>query len=185
MQVQIPDPWLSFLSDVDQALKETVEVHCLGGFVLRILYGLPRPTADVDFVEIRPATASDELIGIAGEGSEIGRRHRLYFHRVSVADYPSDYEDRLIDITPRGFKKLRLRIFEVHDVVLAKVARNIQRDRADVEFLASKGLLNRELLKERFENELRPYLLQEERGVQTMQMWLGEFLGEPRGREGR
>ena len=185
MQVRIHEPWLSFLRETDQALKEPVEVHCLGGFVLGILHGLPRYTADVDFIEIRPAAAHGELIGIAGEDSVIGKRYKLHFQRVSVADYPENYESRLIDITPRGFKKLRLRAFEVHDVVLAKVARNSQRDRADVEFLAIKGLLNRDLLKERFENELRPYLLQEERGVRTIQLWLEEFLGETRGREGR
>jgi hypothetical protein len=37
MPDRIPEPWLSFLRDLDQALRETVEVHCLGGFVLSVL----------------------------------------------------------------------------------------------------------------------------------------------------
>jgi len=185
MQVQIPEPWISFLRDVDKALKEPVEVHCLGGFALSVLYGLPRPTGDVDFIVIEPATASTDLIEIAGEESEIGRRHSLHFHRASVAEYPEGYKARLTDITPKDFRKLRLSALEVHDIVLAKVARNSARDRADVEFLADKGVLNRNLLKERFENELRPYLQKEEPGVETMQLWLEVILGEARERERR
>ena len=52
MPVKTPEPWLSFLRDVDCALERPVEVHCLGGFVLTILWDLPRPTGDVDFIEI-------------------------------------------------------------------------------------------------------------------------------------
>jgi hypothetical protein len=106
----------------------------------------------------------------------------LHFQRVSVADYPENYTSRLIDITPKDFRKLRLRVFEVHDIVLSKVARNSPKDRDDVKFLATRGRLNRDLLKERFENELRPHLQIKERGVLTMQLWLEEFLDETRGR---
>ena len=85
---------------------------------------------------------------------------------------------RLIDITPEGFHRLRLRALEVHDVVLAKLSRNSTRDRADVEFLAERGELNRRLLIERFEAELRPYLLDETRQARTLELWVEEFLGE-------
>ena len=54
----IPDPWLSFLRDVDQALENTVEIHCIGAFALLVLTGAPRPTADIDFIEVVPG--SDE-----------------------------------------------------------------------------------------------------------------------------
>ncbi len=177
MPIRIEEPWLSFLSDVDQALKEPVEVHCLGGFVLSILCGLPRYTGDVDFIEVRPASANDKLLEIAGEGTELGERHHLHFHRVTVGEYPESYESRLIDITPKRFHHLRLRALEVHDVVLAKVARNNPRDRADVEFLAERGVLDRKLLMERFEHELCAHLLNKERGVRTLELWLEEFFG--------
>jgi hypothetical protein len=54
MPVEIPEPWLSFLRDVDRALSRRIEVHCLGGFVLGVQWGFPRPTGDVDFVEVAP-----------------------------------------------------------------------------------------------------------------------------------
>ena len=45
---QIPVPWASFLSQVDDSLGEDVELHCLGGFVITTLHGLARSTVDVD-----------------------------------------------------------------------------------------------------------------------------------------
>jgi len=39
----IPEPWQSFLSHIDAGLREDVELHCLGGFVVTVLYDLMRP----------------------------------------------------------------------------------------------------------------------------------------------
>lgn len=93
MSVKIPEPWLSFLREVDRLLDRPVEVHCLGGFVL------------------------------------------------------------------------------------AKLGRNSSRDRSDVEFLVQKGVIDPGLLNERFEEELRPYVLNEAREAITMSLWLDEFFG--------
>ena len=65
MPPKIPPPWLDCLRDVDCVLGRSIEVHCLGGFVLGVLHDLPRPTGDVDFVEIAPAEAAEELLRIA------------------------------------------------------------------------------------------------------------------------
>jgi hypothetical protein len=181
MSTRIPEPWRSFVREIDGALGNSTEVHCLGGFVLSVLWELPRPTGDVDFIEVRPDTADDELMKVAGKGTKLGEKHHLHFHRVTVAICPDGYEARLIDITPKGFHRLRLMALEVHDLVLAKLSRNSPRDRADVEFLSRKGALNRRLLMERFEAELRPYVLNEAREALTLQLWLDEFLG---GKEG-
>jgi len=108
MPNRIEEPWLSFLQDVDRRLREPVEVHCLGGFVLAVLSKLPRPTGDVDFIEARPGPACEELLKIAGEGAPLASKHSLHFQRVTVAVYPARYETRLIDITPRSLRKLRL-----------------------------------------------------------------------------
>jgi len=178
MPATIPEPWLSFLFDVGQALTQSVEVHCLGGFVLTVLWELPRPTGDVDFIEIEPSEAGDELLRIAGGASAIAKRHRLQFHRVTIAERPEGYAARLVDITPKGLVRLRLRALEVHDLVLAKLARHSPRDRADVEFLARRGALDRQCLQERFDNELRPYLLNENRETATLKLWIEEYFAE-------
>jgi hypothetical protein len=136
MAVRIEEPWLTFLRAVDRALEETVEVHCLGTFVLSVLWGLPRPTGDIDVLEIRPRHAGEALLRIAGQGTALAAKHQLHFEHVTIAEYPEGYESRLTDITPRGFGRLRLKALEVHDLVLAKLSRNSPRDRADVEYLA-------------------------------------------------
>ena len=171
----IPEPWTSFLRDVDRALREPVEIHCLGGFALAVLWDLPRPTGDIDLIEVRPSIAGEELLHIAGEGSTLAKEHRLCLQRVTIAEYPESYEERLIDITPRVMHQLTLKVLEVHDVILAKLSRNSPRDRADVEFLVKKGALDRQLLMERFDAELRPHLLNEARDALTLELWLDEF----------
>jgi hypothetical protein len=175
MPDKVPAPWQAFLVDADRALRNPVEVHCLGGFVLAVLWALPRPTADVDFIEVGPSGVGRDLLTVAGEGSEISLRHGLYFHRVTIAEVPEGYVSRLVEIAPRRFTNLRLRALEVHDLVLAKLGRNSARDRADVEFLVRKGAIDRRLLEERFEAELRPYVLNEERHREAFQLWTQEF----------
>lgn len=172
MPVKIPEPWFGFLRDVDEALGQPTYVHCLGGFVLMALWDLPRPTGDIDFIEIDPTTAGSELLRIAGEGSELEKRYRLRFHRVTMAEYPEGYASRLVDITPQSFRWLHLLAFEVHDLVLAKLGRNSPRDREDVAFLVGKGALNRDLLVGRFDAELLPYVLNEARHTANLKLWL-------------
>ena len=175
MSPRIEEPWLSFLREVDQELERPISVHCLGGFVLAVLWELPRPTGDVDFIEVEPSEASSELLGIAGEGTELANRYKLHFHRVTVAEFLEDYSSRLVDITPGSFGRLRLLALEVHDLALAKLGRNSPRDRSDVKFLAEKSTLDRRLLRGRFESEMRPYVLDEARESLTLELWLEEF----------
>ena len=175
MSATIVDPWLSFLREVDRALSRPVVAHCLGGFVLAVLWELPRPTGDVDFIEVEPPEAASELLDIAGGDSALASRYKLHFHRVAVAEYPEDYVSRLQDLTSAGFEHLRLLALEVHDLVLAKLGRNSPRDRSDVKFLADKDALDQRLLQERFELELRPYVLNEARAKLTLELWLEEF----------
>lgn len=74
----IPEPWESFLSALDAALPERVDLECLGAFVLAALHGLPRPTADVDVLSITPREQREFLLGRAGQGSPFHRRYRVY-----------------------------------------------------------------------------------------------------------
>lgn len=58
-ELRPPEPWQSFLSDLDDALQSPARLDCIGGFVVTQLYGLARPTADVDVIELAPREASD------------------------------------------------------------------------------------------------------------------------------
>jgi len=44
-----PTPWAEFLEELDALHLEPAQLHCIGGFVLSVFYGLPRPTGDIDY----------------------------------------------------------------------------------------------------------------------------------------
>ena len=87
----IPEPWLSFLSSIDATLIEEVGLHCLGGFVINVLYGLTRPTADVDVIAITPKSEIESLLNVAGQGSNLHRKYKVYLQLVGVATVPESY----------------------------------------------------------------------------------------------
>ena len=84
------------------------------------------------------------LTSLAGKGSPLHRKHGLY-----------------------------LDALEAHDLALAKLERNLERDRYDVQQLARAGFLSPEILRARYSDELRPYLLaRHEWHDQTLEMWI-------------
>ena len=52
-----PPPWREFLLALDRLLPRKVDLHCLGGFVLAMVHGSPRPTGDLDHVATIPQEA--------------------------------------------------------------------------------------------------------------------------------
>lgn len=96
----LPEPWKSFFSEIDAAQSEEVELHCLGGFVMTVLYGLERPTSDVDVLPIGSNSAFTTLTDLAGEGSKLHKKHKVYLQVVGVASVPDDYEDRVTEMFP-------------------------------------------------------------------------------------
>jgi|HubBroStandDraft_1064217.scaffolds.fasta_scaffold25474_3 hypothetical protein len=142
----LPPPWPAFLADLDQSLTEAVELHCVGGFVLTAVYGIPRVTNDLDCISVIPHQATAELEQIAGEGSTLAKKHKVWLHVVGgISHYPGDYESRLTTL-PLGLKKLTLRVFEPYDLLLAKLARNSDKDMEDVQALVRKLRLKFDVL---------------------------------------
>ena len=164
------EPWLSFLRELDRQLATPTELHCFGGFVVAEYYGLMRPTADIDILESR-GTDLATLAKLAGRQSTLHKRHGVYIDVVTIADVPDNYDERLI--TPSGaFDNLRLRVFERHDLVLAKIVRNNDRDRADLAAIAGGPGLDIDLLRARYVEELRPKLGRPEREDLTLTLWI-------------
>ena len=50
----IPEPWRSFLREIDGIAKEEVQMKYMGEFVVTQLYGFSRPTSDIDTLSITP-----------------------------------------------------------------------------------------------------------------------------------
>lgn len=168
----LPEPWKSFFSEIDAAQSEEIELHCLGGFVITVLYGLERPTSDVDVLPIASKSAIESLIDLAGEGSRLHKKYKVYLQVVGVATVPDNYEDRLTEMFPLTLKYLRLLALDPYDLALSKLERNTQRDRDDVRHLARTVPFDLNMLKTRYEKELRPFLGNPEREDLTVALWV-------------
>jgi hypothetical protein len=162
---------------LDAAVDTTVRLDCIGGFVVTQLYGLERPTADVDVLELAPCEASDRLMAIASQGGPLHRKHRIYLDRVGVAAIPENYEDRLVEMFPGAYRHLRWMALDPYDIALSKLERNSQKDRDDVRFLAATIPFDISELEKRYRTELRPHLGRPDREDLTMQLWV-EMLTE-------
>jgi hypothetical protein len=170
---ELPNPWLEFLTELDAALPETVSLHCIGGFVMSYFYGLPRPTGHIDYYTAIPANL--DLDGFAGRGSPLASKHKVYLQRVRVNNMPEEYETRLTEMFPKQFKHLRLFAPDAYDLVLSKIERNSGKDRDDADYLFRKLGLNAEVLKQRYQTELRLNLGRPEREDLTLKIWIEIF----------
>lgn len=139
------------------------------------VYGLARTTSDVDFIAVVP-NLWNTLVEVAGQGSVLHKKHRIYLHPVSVATAPENYEDRLIEMYPGAWHRLRLFALEAHDLALSKLEANRERDRDDVQHLARAGYLDRNVLQARYYDELRPNLPTNEATHDlTLRLWLEAY----------
>ncbi len=168
---QPPEPWHSFFLDIDKAFDQPVALQCIGGFAIAMLYGLPRPTVDVDFLSVVPPDEMGRLEALAGMGSALHRKHGVYVQHVGIVTVPESYEDRLIPIFPGAYGRVRLTGLEGHDLALSKLERNSGRDREDVKFLSRAVPLDPATLEDRYRSELRPYLAAAERHDLAMRLW--------------
>lgn len=176
-KAEFPDPWHSFLSEIDAFISEETHLHCLGGFVVKVLYGYERETSDLDYLTLVGRT--ENLVEFAGEGSEVARRYGVYLDPVGIALTPEDYEERLVEMFPGTFNKLRLWALDPYDIVLTKLERNTSIDRQDVQYLADAVPLDLDILRQRYIDELRVYVKNERREDQTLDLWI-EIIEERR-----
>ena len=175
---ELSQQWESFLLEVDALATANIEFHCFGGFVITLCYGLSRSTSDIDVLSMT-MKPEQHFIERCCEGSALHKKHGVYLDLVLWANAPENYAERLTEMFPGTFKRLRLMALEPYDLALAKLERNIQRDRDDVRYLARTVPLNVEVLEQRYQDELRPYLGNKEREDQTLKLWL-EMIEEDR-----
>lgn len=166
-------PWKEFLAELDAMLSEPLIVHCIGGFVVTVVYGLPRQTGDIDYYTAIPN--SFDIQQVAGPESPLAKRHKVFFHRVTVNNMPEDYETRVSEIFPGRFENLQLYAPDPYDYILSKLERNSTKDRDDADYLFKREHLDSRRLRERYEKELRPYLANENRHDLTLKLWIEIF----------
>lgn len=183
---RIPKPWGAFLCELDDIATAAVDFHCIGGFVVSTKYGFSsRTTFDLDVLAITPNVQRQEFLEAAAEGSELHRKCGVYLDLVTVIQaYPENYDQRLSKMFPGQLKKIRLFAVDPHDLALMKLGRNAERDRVDVMFLASQGLVTAGELERRYRTEMRSYIGVPERSTDiTLRLWLSMMKEEALARE--
>lgn len=157
---QVPDPWRGFLSEIDQFLTEPVKLICIGGFVITLQYGLSRPTADIDVVELAPSSMLTPILEISQQGSLLHRKYGVYIQSVTgITSLPYEFESRIGEMFAGQFKHLRIFALDPYDLVLSKLTRNNDKDFQDFMAMATAIPLEGEVLRLRYYDELRPYLI--------------------------
>jgi uncharacterized nucleotidyltransferase DUF6036 len=176
MSDELPSPWREFLSEVDGQLAEVVVLHCHGGFVAALHYGLPRATADLDYLEIVPSHAQGLIEKLGGQASLLTKKYGVYLQHFPLTSAPESYAERLTELFPGQFKYLRLLALDPYDLALSKLSRNTAVDREDVEYLARTVPLDPHVLRQRYQAELRPIMLGDLNvHDQTLEMWMAAY----------
>lgn len=85
----IPEPWQSFLRELDQVADGPVDFYCIGGFVVTRKYGLIRETSDIDVLAIAPNHQYSQFARMGEKGSDLHRKHRIYLDPVYAASAPA------------------------------------------------------------------------------------------------
>lgn len=169
---RIPEPWLSFLRELDAGATEETRLDCMGGFVVTQQYGLARLTADLDIFELAPRRQLIPLLELGKKGGALHRKYGIYLDHVGVVKVPDDYETRLTLLYEGLFQNLRLCALDAYDLALSKLERNLERDRQDVLYLARTIPFNLAVLRERYEKELQWQMGVAEREDLTLRLWI-------------
>jgi hypothetical protein len=122
----IPEPWFSFLKELDELATTTVSLHCIGGFVVTALRAEPHH-GRLDVLEVCPKSAGDAFAKVELQGRELHKKYKVYLDQVGVTQPPYDYESRLQEMFPGAFRNFHLMALDPYDLALTKLERNIER----------------------------------------------------------
>ncbi len=84
---------------------------------------------------------------------------------------PEDHEQGF----PGMFEQMRLFVSDLYDYILSKLERNSSKDRDDADYLFRTQKLDSQTLRERYQQELRPYLAKENWHDKTLELWIGSL----------
>jgi Nucleotidyltransferase of unknown function (DUF6036) len=153
-KLTLPDNWKGFLADVDAALSQKFRLICLGGFVLAAIYGLPRPTEDMDYIEIMPRDEERKLMDLAGPQSKLAKKHKLYIHRTTISQCPYEFGSRL-ETLDLDLKNLELQVLGPYDLALSKLCSDRPKDTEDAKRVIKVAALEWGMFEKIWEYEMK------------------------------
>jgi hypothetical protein len=91
------------------------------------------------------------------QSSPKSTKYKVFLQHYGAPDLPEDHERRLVQLD-LDLANLSLKVLDPYDLALSKLTRNSPKDREDVKSLATKLQLSFEVLSQRFEAEMKPWL---------------------------
>ena len=136
-----------FLQAIDRHLKEPFRLEMIGGAVALLCFKSKRGTLDID---------AAQAVGKIEDACDAARKETGLKIPLQTAIYeaPYEYESRSVRLSRPKLRKLQIFVPEKHDWALMKVARYNQKDVEDIREVAGTIGFKKEVLFERFLNEM-------------------------------
>jgi Nucleotidyltransferase of unknown function (DUF6036) len=138
-----------------------IRLRIIGSSALMLQTDYERGTKDSDVLETSDLTASvrKRMLDLAGEGTLLHQRHRLYIEFVAsgipfLPQVPLYHQ--LADLNAE-LHHFDLEVLDVVDVIVAKLKRFHGADRSDVDAMVKKGLVPHQRLVARFRDAVDSY----------------------------
>ncbi|MBI4679452.1 MAG: hypothetical protein HY748_17910 [Elusimicrobia bacterium] len=133
---------VGFLGQLDRRLGKDrpghrTTIYLFGGAAAVVAYGAPRATMDLD-VLVEEAGTQALLLEWGGPDSELARRYGLRLERANTTRMPieaPDWRGRAVEVLKGEFPALKTMALGKVDLLLSKLARYSDKDRADIEYL--------------------------------------------------
>ena len=137
-----------------------VRMYIAGGAALHLVTG-ERVTEDVDATFSRRVLIADEMA--VSYRDPDGRARLLYLDRnyndaLGLLHEDAYADSRPVDVPGIDFRVLEVRVLSPLDLAVSKLARFGDQDRADIELLARRGLIDAASLRSRADEALRGYV---------------------------
>jgi hypothetical protein len=148
-----------FLEDVDRQWKKGSEsgktrLRIIGSAALMLQTGYERGTKDSDVLETAALTADikKRLISLAGAGTDLHERHRLYIDIVSsgLPFLPQSPRCHAVGDLNRKLRAFDIEVLDVVDTVVSKLKRFSASDISDIRAMVDLGRVDHATLIKRF-----------------------------------
>jgi hypothetical protein len=149
-----------FFRDIDERWKPTasgkIRLRIIGSTALMLQSDYDRGTKDSDVLRTAHITDAieEQLKALAGKGTDLQRRHRMYVDIVSAAlpflpQQPRCHPHPSLTASLANFE---IEVLDVVDVVVSKLKRFKPADQSDIEAMIDRGLVPHDALIERFKD---------------------------------
>lgn len=138
----------AFLQAIDQFLEEESSVIIIGGTAAALAYKVTEATKDID--------TWNSVEGLKDAYAKAKEKTNLDIplEKVSVSDAPYYFEERLTYYKPDIFKKLKVIIPEVADLILMKTLRSYAHDLDAIEQMVKSQKVDADVLIQRYIDEM-------------------------------